>query len=147
LWSLRLTLLRGDSERIGAESNLSPDISPVYITSFLSPWCPSLWLIEDVQEISPERWQWRPQNRSHSQNFPWIRGVTTNMMIRASWEKASFSYHQRDGTFYLAVDKGRIRGAPDFCEIWERNYPIESLSAKRRNQKWGWVNQQFFRVK
>jgi hypothetical protein len=38
-------------------------------------------------------------------------------------------------------------GAPDFCEIWERNYPIESLSAQRRNQKWGWVNQQFFRVK
>jgi hypothetical protein len=37
--------------------------------------------------------------------------VTTSMMIRASWEKAGFSYHQRDGTFYLAVDEGRIRGA------------------------------------
>jgi hypothetical protein len=72
--------------------------------------------------------------------------VTTRMMIRASWEKASFSYHQRDGTFDLAVDEGRIWGAPDFCEIWERNYPIESLSAQRRNQKWRSVNQQFFRV-
>jgi hypothetical protein len=33
------------------------------------------------------------------------------MMIKPSWEKAGFSYHQRDGTFYLAVDEGRIRGA------------------------------------
>jgi hypothetical protein len=62
-------------------------------------------------------------------------GVTTNMMIRASWEKADFSYLQRDGTFYLAVGEGRIRVAPDFCEIWERNYPIESLSVQRRIRK------------
>jgi hypothetical protein len=69
------------------------------------------------------------------------------MIIRASWEKAGFSYQERDGTVYFAVDEGRIWGALEFCEIWERNYPIESLSAQRRNQKWGWVNQQFFRVK
>jgi hypothetical protein len=73
--------------------------------------------------------------------------VATSMIIRASWEKASFSCHQRDGTFDLAVDEGRIRGTPDFREIWERNYPIESLPAQRSGQKWGWVNQQFFRVK
>jgi hypothetical protein len=49
--------------------------------------------------------------------------------------KVGFRYHQRDGIFYLAVDEGIIRGAPDFCEIWERNYPIESLSAQMNNQK------------
>jgi hypothetical protein len=78
--------------------------------------------------------------------FHAYEGVTTSMMIRASWEKPGLSYHQRDGTFYLAVDEGRIREAQDFCEIWESNYPIESLSAQRRNQKWGWVNRQFFRL-
>jgi hypothetical protein len=79
--------------------------------------------------------------------FGACEGATTSMMIPASWEKAGFSYHQRDGTFYLVADEGRIREAQEFCEIWERNYPIESLSAQRRNQKWGWVNQQFFHVK
>jgi hypothetical protein len=78
--------------------------------------------------------------------FRAYKAVTTSMMIRASWEKAGFSYHQRDGTFDLAVDEGRIRGAPNFCEIWERSYPTKSLSAQKRSQKWGWVNQQFFRV-
>jgi hypothetical protein len=51
-------------------------------------------------------------------------GATTSMMIRASWEKAGFSYHQRDGTFYLAVDEGRIRGAPDFREIGRGTIPF-----------------------
>jgi hypothetical protein len=79
--------------------------------------------------------------------FPAYEGVTTSMMIRASWKKAGFSYHRREGIFYITLDERKIRGAPDFGEIWERNYPIESLSAQTRNQKWGWVNQQFFRVK
>jgi hypothetical protein len=46
--------------------------------------------------------------------FRAYEGVITSMMIRASWEKSDFSYHQRDGTFYLAVDEGRIQGAPGF---------------------------------
>jgi hypothetical protein len=43
--------------------------------------------------------------------------VTTSMMVGSSWEKASFSYHQRDGTFYLAVDEGRIRGRRTFAKF------------------------------
>lgn len=73
-------------------------------------------------------------------------GVTTSMTIRGSWEKAGFIYQKRDQTFYLVIDEGRIRTAPDFQEIWNRDYPIGSLSARRRNQKWGWLNQEFFRV-
>jgi hypothetical protein len=73
--------------------------------------------------------------------------VTTSMTARACWEKASFTYQQRDGTFYLVVQEGRIWTAPDFQEPWEREYPIGSLSARRRSQKWGWLNQGFSRVK
>jgi hypothetical protein len=67
--------------------------------------------------------------------FRAYKRVTTSMTIRAFWKKAGFRYHQRDGTFYLAVDEGKIRAALDFCEIWERNHLIKSLSAQRRNQK------------
>jgi hypothetical protein len=61
--------------------------------------------------------------------------VTTSVMIRTPSEKIGFGYHRRDGNFCLAVDEGRIRGASDFYDIWERNYFLESLSARRRNQK------------
>jgi hypothetical protein len=66
---------------------------------------------------------------------------------RVCWEKASFSYQRRDGTFYLVVHEGKIRTAPDFQKIWARDYPIGSLWATGKNQKWGWLNQGFFRTK
>jgi hypothetical protein len=72
--------------------------------------------------------------------------TATSMTIRGSWEKAGFIYQRRDETFYLAVNEGRIRTAPDFREIWERDYPIGSLSARRRSHKWGWLNQEFFQI-
>jgi hypothetical protein len=53
------------------------------------------------------------------------------MTIRGSWKKAGFSYHLRDGTFYLGVDEAKIRISPDFSEIWERDYSIEVLSAQK----------------
>jgi hypothetical protein len=74
------------------------------------------------------------------------RGWNGSTRIRGFGEKAGFIYQKRDQTFYLVIDEGRIRTAPDFQEIWNRDYPIGSLSAKRRNQKWGWLNQEFFRV-
>jgi hypothetical protein len=61
--------------------------------------------------------------------------VTTSMTVRACWEKAGFAYQQRDGTFYLVVYEEKIRTAPDFQEIWERDYPIGPLSTRRRSQK------------
>jgi hypothetical protein len=44
------------------------------------------------------------------------------------------------------IDEERFRTASDFREIWERDFPMDSLSARRRNEKWGWLNQEFFRV-
>jgi hypothetical protein len=73
--------------------------------------------------------------------------VLTSMTIQESWEKASFTYQRRDQTSYFAIDERRIRTASDFREIWERDFPIDNLSAKRKNQKWRWLNQEFFRVK
>jgi hypothetical protein len=56
--------------------------------------------------------------------FRAYEGVTTSMMIRASWEKAGFSYHQRDGTFYRAVDEGRIRGRRTFAKTGRVTIPF-----------------------
>jgi hypothetical protein len=34
--------------------------------------------------------------------------VTTSMTVQSCWEKAGFTYQQRDGTFYLMVHEGRL---------------------------------------
>jgi hypothetical protein len=51
----------------------------------------------------------------------------------------------RNGTQLLWVDEAEIRGSPDFLELWAIDYPEESLSARRRQQKWGWLNRGLFR--
>jgi hypothetical protein len=73
--------------------------------------------------------------------------VTTSTTVWACWEKANFTYQRRDGTFCLVMHEGKIWIAPDFQEIWERDYPIGSLPSRRKSQKWGWLNQGFFRTK
>jgi hypothetical protein len=73
--------------------------------------------------------------------------VAIGTTVRACWKKAGFTYQRRDGTFYLAMHQGKIRTAPDFQKIWKRDYLIGNLSARRKSQKWGWLNQGFFRTK
>jgi hypothetical protein len=99
-----------------------------------------------------KKYQTRDENEAREVDhilkfFKGYETVTTSMIVQACWEKAGFPYQQRDGTFYLVVREGRIWTAPDFQEIWERDYPIGSLAARRRSQKWGWLNRGFFRVK
>lgn len=71
--------------------------------------------------------------------------ATTSFTIRGSWEKTGFGYVKRDQTFYLYVNEQKIRSSPDFAELWQLDYPELQLTERRRQQKWGWLNQQFFR--
>jgi hypothetical protein len=73
--------------------------------------------------------------------FPASEQATTSMTIRASWEKAGFRFRLAPGTYYLWIDEAKIRGTPEFSEVWAIDYPETALSARRRQQKWGWLNE------
>jgi hypothetical protein len=66
--------------------------------------------------------------------------VTTSPTVQASWAKAGFEYCKQDDTYYLPVTDGKIREMPEFSKVWRFNSPIDSLSARRRAQKLGFVN-------
>lgn len=70
--------------------------------------------------------------------------ATTSTTIRASFQHTGFDYVQRDGVWYLTVDEQRLRAYPEFHEVWEIDYPEESLSQRRRAQVWGWLNKSHF---
>jgi hypothetical protein len=70
--------------------------------------------------------------------------VTTSTTVRASWKKAGFEDCKLDDIFQLLVNDGKIRDSPEFAEIWRMNCLLESPSARRRVQKWGFMNKQFF---
>jgi hypothetical protein len=73
--------------------------------------------------------------------------ATTSLTVRSSWEKTGFGFGQRDGTWYLDINETKIHASPEFAEVWALNNPEESLSVRKRQQVWGQINQQFFRVK
>jgi hypothetical protein len=60
--------------------------------------------------------------------------IATSMRVRGSKEKIDFSYENNEQTSYFAVNEGRIRTTSDSREIWENNFAMDDLSARRRNQ-------------
>jgi hypothetical protein len=71
--------------------------------------------------------------------------ATTGTTLRASWKKVGFEYCKLDDAFQLLVHDGKIRDSPEFTEIWRMSFPLEGSSARRRVQKWGFMNRQFFK--
>jgi hypothetical protein len=49
--------------------------------------------------------------------------------------------------FHLVVNDGKIRESTDFLEVWRSDYPLEDLSSRTREQKWGCLNIAFFTAK
>jgi hypothetical protein len=73
--------------------------------------------------------------------------VTTSTMARSCWEKARFEYAKMGQAFHLLVNDRNFRESTDFLEVWRINYPVYDLLSRRREQKWGYLNIDFFTAK
>jgi hypothetical protein len=73
--------------------------------------------------------------------------ATTNRMVRVSWMRTGFQYEERAGIRYLTVNEAAIRSSSGFQEIWQFEYVLDRLSARRQSQKCSWINQHLFRKK
>ena len=69
---------------------------------------------------------------------------TTSENVRAAFTHTGFNQIEIDGVKYLQVDEDKIRNFSEFKEIWEINFPEENLTPRRKNQRWGWINEEFF---
>jgi hypothetical protein len=63
--------------------------------------------------------------------------ATTSTTVRVSWEKGDFRSMRRDGTYYLWIDEAKMRGNPEFLDVWEIDSAGARLSHRRRYQQWG----------
>jgi hypothetical protein len=73
--------------------------------------------------------------------------VSTSTMVRGYWEKAGLEDAKTGEAFHLLVNDGKIRESTDFLEVWRINHPLGDLSSRRREQKWGCLNIDFFTAK
>ena len=44
----------------------------------------------------------------------------------------------------MKFDRSKIENSSGFKEIWNIDYPETKVSTRRRNQKRGWVNKEYF---
>jgi hypothetical protein len=67
--------------------------------------------------------------------------AATSSIVRGSFKRAGFTYvKQPGGTYSLGLDEARIRTSPEFPEVWNIDFPFESLSGRRQGSPWGFLN-------
>ena len=69
--------------------------------------------------------------------------TATSSTIRGSFRKAGLEHDITTRPFKLRVIEESLRANPGFQEIWARDVSIESLSQKRRAQRFGIINSEF----
>jgi hypothetical protein len=61
--------------------------------------------------------------------------------IRGAFAALGFSDDIAHNPYGLLFEKEKLRQSPGFLELWERDTPLESLSTRRRQAKFGWINE------
>jgi hypothetical protein len=57
--------------------------------------------------------------------------------IWGAFAAIGFSYDIAQNPYGLFFDEERLRQSPGFVELWERDMPLDSLSKRRREAKFG----------
>lgn len=70
----------------------------------------------------------------------------TGSRIRSSFHRAGFTIDTSKNPHRLIFDENLLKDNPGFKELWDANIPIEMLSTRRRNHKFGWLNEQYLQI-
>jgi hypothetical protein len=60
--------------------------------------------------------------------------------IWGAFAAIGFTHDIEQNLYELLFDEEKFRQSPGFAELWERNTPLESLSKRRRELKFGCIN-------
>jgi hypothetical protein len=60
--------------------------------------------------------------------------------VRSSFVQLGLTYDIDTIPCVLISDEHVLRQSPGFTSLWERDYPVEKLSQRRRNATFGWMN-------
>jgi hypothetical protein len=66
--------------------------------------------------------------------------VEVNMW--GAFSAIEFSYDISESPYRLLFDEEKFRQSRGFMELWAQDTPLESLSTRRRQAKFGWINKQ-----
>jgi hypothetical protein len=59
------------------------------------------------------------------------------LTVRGSFHRVGFLYRKNENRSYLLeFDKGHVRGSPQFCEVWDISFPLQSLTPRFQHSRW-----------
>jgi hypothetical protein len=61
--------------------------------------------------------------------------------IWGAFAAIGFTHNIDQNPYGLLFDEQKLRQSPGFMGIWERDTPLESLSRRWQNAKFGWINE------
>jgi hypothetical protein len=61
--------------------------------------------------------------------------------IWGAFSAIGFSYDISHEPYELLFDEEKFRQSRDFLELWERDVPVDSLSRRRQQARFIWINQ------
>lgn len=61
--------------------------------------------------------------------------------VRSAFMQIGLQYEIERCPYVLLFDEQKLRQSAGFTSLWQRDYPLESLSQRRRNSPFGWVNE------
>jgi hypothetical protein len=70
--------------------------------------------------------------------------AATSSNIRGAFRKAGFLIDTKTNPFRVKFDDSIVRENPGFKELWERNFSLSNISARRRNSPFGFINERYF---
>jgi hypothetical protein len=61
--------------------------------------------------------------------------------IRNAFRMLGFVFSIAESPYTLLLREEKLRGSEAFREIWDADYPVDRLSKRRRESRYGWINQ------
>jgi hypothetical protein len=62
-------------------------------------------------------------------------------IVRNAFKMFVFEFNIAKSRYTVLLWEEKLRGSQEFREIWDAGYPLDRLSKRRREARYGWINQ------
>jgi hypothetical protein len=69
-----------------------------------------------------------------------FRQTMVEANIWGAFHQAGFEFEVGAEPYRLRFDEEKLRASPGFRGIWSLDFPLEKLSVRRQNARFGWIN-------
>jgi hypothetical protein len=113
---------------------------PAYDSYLSGPWCRAVWRDEKHNTSLKDLDETLPSAAFLIRVYHDFKLTMIEVNIWRAFAAIGFSYDIAETPYRLLFDEQKLRRSRAFAEPWDRDTPLESLSTRRRQVRFGWIN-------